>query len=79
MLQLLSQRWHVLSLPHFSPAPFPHFALGSAKALIYRVSRHCGDEIDCEKLLKISRKNSRMDFTYSPVTVIHDLLHLGLG
>lgn len=47
--------------------------------MIYCVSRHCEDEIYCEKLLKISSKNCKMDFTYFPVAVIHDLLHLGLG
>lgn len=80
LLQLLpSQQWHTFSLPPFSSTPSPHFTRSSAKALIYCVSRYCDDEIYCEKSLKISSENSKMDFMYFPVTVVHDLLHLGLG
>lgn len=78
MLQLLPE-WHTFPLPPFPPAPSPHFSHRSAEALIYCVSRHCDDEIDCEKLLKISSENSKMDFPYFPVMVVHDLLHLGWG
>jgi len=46
---------------------------------MYRVSRHYDDEIYCEKSLKISSENSKMNFTYFPVMVVHELLHLGLG
>lgn len=80
LLQLLpAQQWHTFPLPPFPPAPSPHFSRRSAEALIYCVSRHCDDEIYCEKSLKISSENSKMDFTYFPVMVVHDLSHLGWG
>lgn len=75
---LLSNDTHFLY--HLSHLTHPLILLlSSAKALIYCVSRHCDDEIDCEKLLRISSENSKMDFSYFPVTMVRDLLHLGLG
>lgn len=63
------QHWHMFSLPPFSSASSA-FSWQLCRALIYCVSRHWDDERYCEKSLEISSKNSKMDFTYSPVVVV---------